>query len=128
MTIELKGKDFYVTSCTNLPPVVNSETPWCTTNGMLPKSALPMLEMQICLIFLATFFLHTIVGRLGIPRFTSMSIVSPSLQHIKLLTISILTYFWVFFLPLWCNFFHEIFIMIKKYFHYRYIVPFIMKK
>ncbi|KAG2384705.1 Cation/H(+) antiporter 4 Protein CATION/H+ EXCHANGER 4 [Vigna angularis] len=68
-------KEFYVTSCTYLPPRVNSDTPWCTTNGMLPTNAFPMLEMQICIIFLATFLLHNILGRLRFPRFTSMSIV-----------------------------------------------------
>ncbi|RDX97791.1 Cation/H(+) antiporter 4, partial [Mucuna pruriens] len=70
----------YVTSCTYAPPRVNSETPWCTTiSGLLPQHALPMLQIQISLIFLATFFLHSFLGRLGIPRFTSMTIVSPSL-------------------------------------------------
>ncbi|KHN35660.1 Cation/H(+) antiporter 3 [Glycine soja] len=59
----------------DLPPRVNSEMSWSTTKGILPENALPMLQMQMCLIFLATFFLHTFLGRLGVPRFTSMSVV-----------------------------------------------------
>ncbi|QCD94723.1 Cation/H+ exchanger [Vigna unguiculata] len=75
MTTEMEDKEFYITSCTYLPPRVNSDIPWCTTTGRLPTNALPMLEMQICIIFLSTFLLHTVLGRLRFPRFTSMSIV-----------------------------------------------------
>ncbi|KAK7380388.1 hypothetical protein VNO78_32898 [Psophocarpus tetragonolobus] len=65
----------YITSCTNVPPRVNSEMPWFAMHGMLPENDLPMLQMQLCLIYLSTIFVHNFLGRLGIPKFTSMCIV-----------------------------------------------------
>ncbi|KAK7315154.1 hypothetical protein VNO77_33687 [Canavalia gladiata] len=75
MSTEGNRTIFYDRSCTYLPPRVNSEKPWCTTKGALPENALPMLQMQMCLIFFATLFFHSFLGRLGVPKFTSMSIV-----------------------------------------------------
>ena len=78
--MSLQGHDItaYDTACLTLPPQVNSETIWVTRggSGLLPEKALPMLEMQMCLVYFGTLFFHIFLGFLGIPRFTSMSIVS----------------------------------------------------
>ncbi|KAK7270909.1 hypothetical protein RJT34_26423 [Clitoria ternatea] len=75
MSTQWDEKIFFATSCTYLPPRVNSENPWWSIHNMLPENSLPMLELQMCLIYFATMCIHAFLGRLGIPRFTSMSIV-----------------------------------------------------
>lgn len=68
-------------TCIYLPPRVNSEIPWFNTtgSGMIVENSLPVLQMQMCVIFFATLFFKSLLCRLGIPKFTSMSIVSPFL-------------------------------------------------
>lgn len=68
----------YIRTCISMPPRVNSATPWLRMDDseMFPVNSLPVLQLQICVIFFGTLFFQTILCRLGIPRFTSMCIVS----------------------------------------------------
>lgn len=70
-------------TCIYLPPRVNSEIPWFNITGsgygLIAENSLPVLQMQMCVIFFATLFFKSLLCRLGIPKFTSMSIVSPFL-------------------------------------------------
>jgi hypothetical protein len=68
-----------IKTCIYLPPRVNSQKPWfqmADTRWFLGNS-LPVLQIQMCLIFFGTLFFKSILCRFGIPKFTSMSIVSP---------------------------------------------------
>lgn len=70
--------DFNFRTCIYLPPRVNSQEPWCVTdNGdRILVNSLPVLQMQMCLIFFGTLLFKSILCRIGISKFTSMSIVS----------------------------------------------------
>ncbi|KAK7255568.1 hypothetical protein RIF29_28981 [Crotalaria pallida] len=78
MSLELVDPIAYVNMCVILPPQVNSNELWLLggkSKTLLPTSSLPILQMQMCIIFFGTLLFHTFLRHLGIPRFTSMSIV-----------------------------------------------------
>jgi hypothetical protein len=66
-------------TCIYLPPRVNSQNPWyeTTVTRSFLGNSLTVLQMQMCLIFFGALFFKSIFCRFRIPRFTSMSIVSP---------------------------------------------------
>ncbi|WJX71334.1 hypothetical protein P8452_55337 [Trifolium repens] len=66
-----------IKTCIYLPPRVNSQKPWfqMTDTRSFLQNSLPVLQIQICLIFFGTLFFKYILCRFGIPKFTSMSIV-----------------------------------------------------
>lgn len=66
-------------TCINLPLRVDSLEPshGPMDSGVIFVNSLPVLQVQMCIIFFGTFLFKCIFRRFGIPRFTSMSIVSP---------------------------------------------------
>ncbi|CAK8532588.1 unnamed protein product [Lathyrus sativus] len=77
MSLKQNETNVYYKTCIYLPPRVNSQIPWwkITNSDTILVNSLPVLQMQMCLIFFATFWFKSILSRFGIHRFTSMSIV-----------------------------------------------------
>ena len=69
---------YFYKTCINLPPRVDSKEPLRepTDSGPILVKSLPVLQGQMCIIFFGTLLFKCIFSRFGIPRFTSMSIVS----------------------------------------------------
>lgn len=70
---------FSYKTCINLPPRVDLQEQWRepTDSGVISVNSLPVLQAQMCIIFFGTLLFKCTFHRFGIPRFTSMSIVSP---------------------------------------------------
>jgi hypothetical protein len=64
-----------VTECIDLPPLVHSQGIWTYIHSGTVQSTLPLLQLQMVLIFTLTQASHYILKRYGVPKFTTQLLV-----------------------------------------------------
>jgi hypothetical protein len=64
-----------ITECIELPPMVNSKGMWSYIHFRIMPFSLPLLQLQMVLIFTLTKASHYILKRHGVPMFTTQLLV-----------------------------------------------------
>jgi hypothetical protein len=80
-----------ITECIELPPMVNSEGLWNYIPFGTVSCTLPLLLLQMVVIFILTQASHYILKRYGVPKFTTQLLVR------ALFNILLFSFFFLFF-------------------------------